>query len=76
LRMCPKTGSSEVYKLRWSRQAKKDSIIAEYTGRINRQDRFVYTVEDNTEEAKDEATGELYKGIVYIHRMWGHYPIS
>jgi len=45
-----------------------------YTRRIDRKNRFVYTVEDNAEEAKDEASGEPYTGIVYIHRMWGHYP--
>jgi hypothetical protein len=40
---------------------------------INKQHRYVYTVEENDENAKGE-DGEIYQGIVVVHRMWGHFP--
>ena len=40
--------------------------------RINRQHRIVYELLPNTENLKDES-GELYKGIAHIIRMWTHY---
>jgi Txe/YoeB family toxin of toxin-antitoxin system len=44
-----------------------------YTRKINDQHRYVYTIEDNTENAKNK-NGEIYKGIVVVHRMWKHFP--
>jgi Txe/YoeB family toxin of toxin-antitoxin system len=44
-----------------------------YTRMINKQHRYVYTVEENIENAKNE-DGEIYRGIVVVHRMWGHFP--
>jgi len=44
-----------------------------YTRRINRHHRFVYTIEPNTENERDE-NGVPYEGIVVVHRIWGHFP--
>ena len=40
--------------------------------RINRQHRFVYEVLPNADRRTD-ASGEPYKGVVKIIRMWTHY---
>ncbi len=39
--------------------------------RIDYNNRVVYTVEPNTEGARDE-DGNLYEGIVVVHESWGH----
>jgi len=38
---------------------------------INHRNRFIYTVSPNAENAKDE-NGELYDGMVLVHRSWKH----
>jgi Txe/YoeB family toxin of toxin-antitoxin system len=43
-----------------------------YSRRINKHHRLVYDILPNTDGLKDE-NGELYKGIVYVLRMWTHY---
>jgi len=42
-----------------------------YSRRINYHNRFIYAVHPNTEGAKD-GDGNLYQGIVCVHRSWGH----
>jgi len=44
-----------------------------YTRRVNRHHRFVYTIEPNTENERNE-NGVPYDGIVVVHRIWGHFP--
>jgi len=39
--------------------------------RINLDNRFCYEVLPNTENARDK-DGNLYDGIVHVHRAWGH----
>jgi Txe/YoeB family toxin of toxin-antitoxin system len=43
-----------------------------YSRRINEQHRFVYDVQANVSNLKDD-NGNLYKGIVHVLRMWTHY---
>jgi len=43
-----------------------------YSRKINEQHRFVYDVILNTGNLRDES-GELYKGIIHVLRMWTHY---
>jgi len=42
-----------------------------YSRRIDYHNRFIYTIHDNLDGAKDKE-GCLYDGIVRIHRAWGH----
>jgi toxin YoeB len=42
-----------------------------YSRRINYYNRFIYTTLPNEEGLRDE-NGELYDGIVLVHRSWGH----
>jgi len=96
-----------MYKLRWSKQAKRDAETCEragfkaqldeildtveqspyeptqqferlvgnlkgvYSRRINYYNRLIYTTHPNEEGLRDE-NGELYEGIVLVHRSWGH----
>jgi len=39
--------------------------------KINRKNRFVYSVHPNNENARDKY-GILYDGIVRVHESWGH----
>jgi len=45
-----------------------------YSREINRQHRFVYTIEPNTENLCDD-TGTPYEGFVKIISMWTHYEM-
>ncbi|MCL2365227.1 MAG: Txe/YoeB family addiction module toxin [Defluviitaleaceae bacterium] len=43
-----------------------------YSRRINKQHRLVYEILPNDDKQTDKE-GNLYKGIIYIMRMWTHY---
>jgi len=42
-----------------------------YSRRINKQHRFIYTVQPNADGLKDQ-DGNPYNGIIHILSMWGH----
>ena len=48
------------------------NLSGAFSRRINRQHRLVYEILDNNSDFKDPS-GELYKGIVKIIRLWTHY---
>ena len=47
-------------------------FVGAYSRRINKQHRFIYTIEPNSEGLQND-DGEIYKGIVKIVSMWTHY---
>ena len=47
-------------------------FVGAYSRRINKQHRFVYTIEANSKGLRNNE-GELYKGIVKVISMWTHY---
>ena len=48
------------------------NLSGAFSRRINRQHRLVYEILGNSPGYKDPS-GELYKGIVKIIRLWTHY---
>ncbi len=50
----------------------KGDLDGSYSRRINKKHRIVYDVLPNDENVTDDS-GEVYKGIVKVLRMWTHY---
>jgi len=67
-----KTVKENPYKPTQNFEKMKGGFRDSYSRRINRQHRFVYTIEPNDENLCDKE-GAIYKGIVKIVTMWTHY---
>ncbi len=65
------TVEEDPYKPSQGFERLREDLKALCSRRIDRNNRFVYSVLPNNEKAKDEF-GNQYDGIVRVHEAWGH----